>query len=237
MPALPVPERGDERTSGRPRRFCRVDGSGDRRHAERRRPGRGREDRRDRPEARRRPTPRTSTRPRSIVMPGFIDTHRHTWQTPVRGVLPCCTLDAYFDGMLEQHRHQLPPRGRLHREPMPARSRRSTPASRRCSTGRTSTTRPSTPTRPCTGLQDAGIRGVYAHGIPGDNAGGHTATRGHPEDITAHPQAVLLLRRPAADARDGRARGRERHARNRDSTTGRWRASSASGSASTSACA
>src|SRR5690348_11267160 len=35
-----------------------------------------------------------------IVMPGFIDTHRHTWQTPVRGVLPCCTLDHYFAVML-----------------------------------------------------------------------------------------------------------------------------------------
>ena len=31
-----------------------------------------------------------------IVMPGFVDTHRHTWQTPVRGVLPSCTLDQYF---------------------------------------------------------------------------------------------------------------------------------------------
>src|SRR5216117_2925618 len=35
-----------------------------------------------------------------IVMPGFVDTHRHTWQTPVRGVLPCCTLDSYFAVML-----------------------------------------------------------------------------------------------------------------------------------------
>ena len=35
-----------------------------------------------------------------IVMPGFVDTHRHTWQTPVRGVLPCCTLDEYFAAML-----------------------------------------------------------------------------------------------------------------------------------------
>ena len=33
-------------------------------------------------------------------MPGFVDTHRHTWQTPVRGVLPSCTLDEYFAGML-----------------------------------------------------------------------------------------------------------------------------------------
>ena len=36
-----------------------------------------------------------------IVMPGFVDTHRHTWQTPVRGVLPSCTLDQYFSGMLD----------------------------------------------------------------------------------------------------------------------------------------
>ena len=36
-----------------------------------------------------------------IVMPGFVDTHRHTWQTPVRGVLPSCTLDQYFAGMLD----------------------------------------------------------------------------------------------------------------------------------------
>src|SRR5688572_28487767 len=35
-----------------------------------------------------------------IVLPGFVDTHRHTWQTPVRGVLPSCTLDQYFAGML-----------------------------------------------------------------------------------------------------------------------------------------
>ena len=36
-----------------------------------------------------------------IVMPGFVDTHRHTWQTPVRGVLPSRTLDEYFAGMLD----------------------------------------------------------------------------------------------------------------------------------------
>src|SRR5262244_1523478 len=38
----------------------------------------------------------------SIVLPGFVDTHRHTWQTPVRGVLPSCTLDEYFAVMLGQ---------------------------------------------------------------------------------------------------------------------------------------
>ena len=51
-----------------------------------------------------------------IVMPGFVDTHRHTWQTPVRGVLPCCTLDNYFAVMLGQRRRPLPARGRPHRQ-------------------------------------------------------------------------------------------------------------------------
>ena len=50
-----------------------------------------------------------------IVMPGFVDTHRHTWQTPVRGVLPSCTLDHYFAVMLGQRRRLLPPGGRAHR--------------------------------------------------------------------------------------------------------------------------
>ena len=63
-----------------------------------------------------------------IVMPGFVDTHRHTWQTPVRGVLPCCTLDNYFAAMLGQRRRPLPPRGRATSATTPAPSRRSTGA-------------------------------------------------------------------------------------------------------------
>ena len=35
-----------------------------------------------------------------IVIPGFVDTHRHTWQTPIRGVLPSCTLDEYLGELL-----------------------------------------------------------------------------------------------------------------------------------------
>jgi cytosine/adenosine deaminase-related metal-dependent hydrolase len=31
-----------------------------------------------------------------IVLPGFVDSHRHTWQTTIRGCLPCCTLDGYL---------------------------------------------------------------------------------------------------------------------------------------------
>ncbi len=78
-----------------------------------------------------------------IVMPGFVDTHRHTWQTPVRGVLPSCTLDEYFAAMLGNMGVQYRPEDVRVCEPQRALWKHSTPASRRCSTGRTSSTRPS----------------------------------------------------------------------------------------------
>ena len=31
-----------------------------------------------------------------IVIPGFVDTHRHTWETAIRGCAPDATLDEYF---------------------------------------------------------------------------------------------------------------------------------------------
>ncbi len=34
-----------------------------------------------------------------VVMPGFVDTHRHTWQTPFRGVCADWTLEDYFRGI------------------------------------------------------------------------------------------------------------------------------------------
>ena len=34
-----------------------------------------------------------------VVMPGFVDTHRHTWQAPFRGVCADWTLEDYFRGI------------------------------------------------------------------------------------------------------------------------------------------
>jgi cytosine/adenosine deaminase-related metal-dependent hydrolase len=34
-----------------------------------------------------------------VVMPGFVDTHRHTWQTQMRAICADWTLDDYFFGM------------------------------------------------------------------------------------------------------------------------------------------
>jgi 5-methylthioadenosine/S-adenosylhomocysteine deaminase len=36
----------------------------------------------------------------AIVVPGFVDTHRHTWQTALRGALSSCTLDDYLTRMM-----------------------------------------------------------------------------------------------------------------------------------------
>jgi 5-methylthioadenosine/S-adenosylhomocysteine deaminase len=36
-----------------------------------------------------------------IVIPGFVDTHRHTWETAIRGSAPNATLDDYFVAILD----------------------------------------------------------------------------------------------------------------------------------------
>jgi len=37
----------------------------------------------------------------TIVMPGFVDTHRHTWEAAIRGSAPDATLDDYFVEILD----------------------------------------------------------------------------------------------------------------------------------------
>ena len=37
-----------------------------------------------------------------IVIPGFVDTHRHTWETSIRTSAPDYTLGAYFGGILDK---------------------------------------------------------------------------------------------------------------------------------------
>ncbi|WP_329332410.1 amidohydrolase family protein [Streptomyces sp. NBC_00663] len=36
-----------------------------------------------------------------IVIPGFVDTHRHTWEASIRGIAPDATLDDYFTDILD----------------------------------------------------------------------------------------------------------------------------------------
>ena len=100
-----------------------------------------------------------------IVIPGFVDTHRHTWQTPVRGILPCCTLDHYFAVML----------GSVggHYRPEDVYVGNYAGSLEALNGGVTTlldwshiNNTPDHSDEAVRGLKDAGIRAVYAHGVP-----------------------------------------------------------------------
>jgi cytosine/adenosine deaminase-related metal-dependent hydrolase len=117
-----------------------------------------------------------------IVMPGFVDTHRHTWQTPVRGVLPCCTLDNYFAVML----------GSVggHYRPEDVHIGNYAGSLEALNGGVTTlldwshiNNTPDHSDAAVQGLKDAGIRAVYAHGVPTGGEWWAFSDLNHPEDI------------------------------------------------------
>src|SRR4051794_27734440 len=121
-----------------------------------------------------------------IVMPGFVDTHRHTWQTPVRGVLPCCTLDHYFAVML----------GSVggHYRPEDVRIGNYAGALEALNGGVTTlldwshiNNTPDHSDAAVQGLKDAGIRAIYAHGVPTGGGWGAVSELGHPGGIPGVP--------------------------------------------------
>ena len=118
----------------------------------------------------------------TIVMPGFVDTHRHTWQTPVRGVLPCCTLDHYFAVML----------GSVggHYRPEDVHIGNHAGALEALNGGVTTlldwshiNNTPDHSDAAIQGLKDAGIRAIYAHGVPTGGEWWAFSELEHPEDI------------------------------------------------------
>ena len=117
-----------------------------------------------------------------IIMPGFVDTHRHTWQTPVRGVLPSCTLDHYFAVML----------GSVggHYRPDDVHIGDYAGSLEALNAGITTlldwshiSNTPDHSDAAIQGLKDAGIRAVYAHGMPTGGEWWSFSELEHPEDI------------------------------------------------------
>ena len=86
------------------------------------------------------------------------------------------------------------------------------------------------------GLKDAGIRAVYAHGVPTGGEWWSFSDLDHPEDIRRIARDVLLLGRSAPDARARGSSARATPTSRSPSTTGSSHATSASASACTSAC-
>jgi cytosine/adenosine deaminase-related metal-dependent hydrolase len=118
----------------------------------------------------------------TIVIPGFVDTHRHTWQTPVRGVLPSCTLDEYFGAML----------GGIgtHYRAEDVYAGNYVGSLEALNAGITTlldwshvNNTPDHADEAIRGLQDAGIRAVYAHGVPVGGEWWSYSSLEHPEDV------------------------------------------------------
>jgi cytosine/adenosine deaminase-related metal-dependent hydrolase len=119
-----------------------------------------------------------------IIMPGFIDTHRHTWQTPVRGVLPSCTLDEYFAAMLGNVGGHYRPEDVLIANHAGALEALNAGVTTLLDWSHISNT-PEHSDAAIQGLKDSRIRAVYAHGIPtgtGENWWGFSELE-HPKDI------------------------------------------------------
>src|SRR5436190_774627 len=119
---------------------------------------------------------------RRIVMPGFVDTHRHTWQTPVRGVLPSCTLDEYFAGMLDNIGIQYRAEDVYIANLMGALEAINAGITTLLDWSHVNNT-PEHADAAIAGLTEAGIRGVYAHGVPVGSQWWAYSSLDHPEDI------------------------------------------------------
>src|SRR5258706_14104291 len=118
-----------------------------------------------------------------MVMPGFVDTHRHTWQTPVRGVLPSCTLDQYFAGMLDNIGVQYRADDVYIANLMGALEAINAGITTLLDWSHVNNT-PEHADAAIEGLTAAGIRAVYAHGVPvGGSQWWAYSSRPHPEDV------------------------------------------------------
>ena len=117
-----------------------------------------------------------------IVMPGFVDTHRHVWQTPVRGVLPCCTLDNYFAVMLGSVGGHYRPEDVYIGDYAGSLEALNGGVTTILDWSHISNT-PDHSDAAVQGLRDAGIRAVYAHGVPTGGEWWSFSDLDHPEDV------------------------------------------------------
>lgn len=117
-----------------------------------------------------------------ILMPGFVDTHRHTWQTAVRGILPSCTLDEYFSGVLGRINGVYRPEDVLVSNYAGALEAINAGITTLVDWSHISHT-PEHANGAMLGLHRAGIRAVYAHGAPGSPNYWAGSDLDHPADI------------------------------------------------------
>ena len=100
-----------------------------------------------------------------IVLPGFVDTHRHTWQAPIRGSAPNLTLGEYFPGILDAFAPKYRPQDVYAGNLWGALECLNAGVTTLVDWSHISNT-PEHSDEAIRGLQDSGIRAVYAYGFP-----------------------------------------------------------------------
>ncbi|WP_394741691.1 amidohydrolase family protein [Natronococcus roseus] len=120
----------------------------------------------------------------SIVMPGFVNAHHHTWQAGVRGVAGDWSFMEYLETMLGEISS--------HYTPEDAYLGNLFGSLEQLNAGTTTimdwfhiANTPAHSDRAIDGLEDAGIRAVFAHGQPGDDneTWWEESTEPHPDDV------------------------------------------------------
>ncbi|WP_122089075.1 amidohydrolase family protein [Halalkalicoccus subterraneus] len=120
----------------------------------------------------------------SIVVPGFVNTHLHAWQAGVRGVAGDWSFTEYLDTMLGEISS--------HYTPEDAYLGNLFGGIEQLNAGTTTildwfhiANSPDHTDRAIDGLEEAGIRAVFAHGQPGDDSATwwEESTKPHPDDI------------------------------------------------------
>ena len=117
----------------------------------------------------------------TVAIPGFVDTHRHTWQTVIRGKLACGTLGDYFGGVLLGLGPAFGPDDVYAGNVIGAYEALNagvTTIVDWCN----ATTTPAHADAAVAGLTDAGIRAVFAYGTPGGFEWIANSALGHPAD-------------------------------------------------------
>jgi 5-methylthioadenosine/S-adenosylhomocysteine deaminase len=119
-----------------------------------------------------------------IVIPGFVDTHRHTWETSIRSSAPDYTLGAYFSAILDKFAPNYRPDDVLAANRWGAIECANAGITTLVDWSHIMNT-PDHADAAVEGLRDAGIRSVFAFGFPntsiqhwwfGEDWGGSTAT-------------------------------------------------------------
>ncbi len=119
-----------------------------------------------------------------IVMPGFIDSHRHTWETVIRGIAPDVSLAGYFDLVLDQLAPAYRPEDVYAGNHLGSLEAIDAGVTTILDWSHISNT-PEHSDEAIRGLQDAGLRGVYCYGTPNTSLADwwYTSTLEAPEDI------------------------------------------------------